>query len=488
VRSAMWANLGFWVLSLGFHSFTPGWLPQQGSFGIFTINQVQQGSRLNNILLPQLAKVYDFDRDGFPLLHGIDCKDWDPHANLLNGGCGGNSTEELKRPSVKRVLRKTSDHVLSAVEKVAKRNRGRNLLLITIDSLRADHLNTYGYPIETAPNLDRLAKKGQVFLNHYTNGASTPISLPVLLHSQSFMDLRTDLPNLVGVLRGKGYRTYHLSDGKYILRNYIFQVEDDLDVINKGNPDQIAQETVNILSRKDDQKKLVWVYLYSLKGSPHHYRTLKVDTPTNRIKLYDKNIRYHDGVVGKILDGLSAKNVLDETVVAFFSDHGEAYMEHGQYHHGYSLYHEHIRTPLILRIPGLPPGKFHFRTSNLDMMPTILQALGLIIPRGLKGISLVEATIDPSIVPERPFYLQSINDYSVIDGRWYLIWNDGLSFELYDEYKDPTHRTNIIRENEEVARSLLLIHQDYFLKARTHIRRDPKFIMKRKQIREILKK
>ena len=193
---------------------------------------------------------------------------------------------------------------------------------------------------------------------------------------------------------------------------------------------------------------------------------------------YDGSIRGMDAEIGRLLEGLRALELADDTLVVFTSDHGEEFLEHGRPIHGQSVYAELTQVPLIVRWPAVvEPGlDIEERTQSIDLMPTLLDASGLPHPDGLQGRSLLpllRAAADPNTVwTPRPAFSekaittggaaptpQDTETYSTIDGDWLLIHNtvradEAPEFELYDMARDPMNATNVADQHGDVVERL----------------------------------
>jgi choline-sulfatase len=281
----------------------------------------------------------------------------------------------------------------------------QNLLLVTLDTVRADHLGSYGYAGAETPSLDRLAGEGVRFA-----AASSPVPLTLPAHSSllsGFLpphhglrnngagSFPADLPTLATRLAAAGYRTGAFV-GSFVLDHRFglargFAVYDDemerdaaggrgLDAERRG--DKVVDRALAWLQTASPREKpetpgqpfFLWVHLYDAHAPytpPEPYAGRHPGKP------YDGEIAFADAQVGRLLAELDRLHLAAGTVVAVAADHGEALGEHGELTHGLLLYEPTLHVPLLLRAPGLPAGKvIATPVSLVDLAPTLAGLLG----------------------------------------------------------------------------------------------------------------
>jgi arylsulfatase A-like enzyme len=339
-----------------------------------------------------------------------------------------------------------------------------NLLLISIDTLRADHLKCYGYKQDTSPHLDRLAKEGVLFEN-LTSASSWTVpshmsmftSLYPSAHGvQTIRDhLGESVPTLARCLAQNGYLTQAFVIAPALDHsfgfNQGFQFYDDFSAKAKGSwiihPDQgpiawnrtspvITDLATEWLKKHSQETFFLFLHYfdchspyippapYDKKFDPDYegaesgrriaerskqanlMARISVRDLAHMEALYDGGIAYTDEHVGKILQLLQDLRLSEKTLVIVLSDHGEAFLEHGLIYHGNSLYEEELHAPLIMRLPGaFPAGKrVAGNVSHVDLMPTVLGLLHLACPSQSQGIDLSPAILGDQPVPERLIY------------------------------------------------------------------------------------
>ncbi len=358
-----------------------------------------------------------------------------------------------------------------------------NVVLVTIDTLRADRLGCYGYAKAETPHLDELADRGVLFENAVAQVPLTPPS-----HASMFtgvyptvhqvrdvagFTLSASHPTLAKILANKGWATAAFV-GSAVLKKGVglhhgFQVYDDripepdVDSAVRGHADRPAGEVVDLaiqwLTRQDSTRPiLLWVHLYD----PHApYQPPSPFRERFRQRPYDGEIAYTDSQVGRLLKAVQDRGLLANTIVSILADHGESLGEHGEFSHGVFLYESTVRIPWILAGPGLPAAKrVRDQARTIDLLPTILNLVGGEIPREIQGVSLV-----PSLSghPVRTEYAYAEALFPKINMGWAELrairtnkWKyvQAPRPELYDLVTDPNEEKNVIQFHPEEGKAL----------------------------------
>jgi arylsulfatase A-like enzyme len=356
-----------------------------------------------------------------------------------------------------------------------------NLLVISIDTLRADHLKCYGYNRDTSPHLDQLAREGVLFENLTATASWTVPShmsmftslYPSVHGVQSFTSqLGKGVPTLAQCLAESGYVTAAFVTGP-ILNHYFrfnrgFQFYDDF-TVNQAfeNADAMSRmmEGTSVLDRVVTNPVITnlatqWLKRHSqvnfflflhywdchydytppapfdrkfdpdykgkedgrniLRRGPDILKYISVMDLAHMVALYDGEIAHTDEHVGRILQLLQDLGLSEKTLVIVLSDHGEAFLEHGKLCHGNSLYEEVLHVPLIMRLPGvIPAGKrVGGNVSQVDLMPTTLGLLHLAGPLQIQGIDLSPVILGDQPVPERLIYSELTLGANLRAVRW----------------------------------------------------------------------
>lgn len=377
-----------------------------------------------------------------------------------------------------------------------------NLVLIVIDTLRADRLSCYGYDRIRTPNFDALAESGVRFENAT---AHVPITLPSLatimtstlppatgVHNNENYYLDDSARTLAEILREEGYWTGAVI-GAMVLDsiNGISQgfgrYDDDfaIDYIGYQDYSRRVRKQLNLTQRRadevtgralamthtmgDDSPFFLFVHYFDPHipyDPPPPHSSVDPDLVPDSIefinRLYDGEVAFTDDHIGNLLEGLRSKNLLENTLVVLTSDHGEDLFDHGEKTHAYFTYESTLRVPLIFSMPGTIPGGTVHRAlaRHVDLVPTILDILGVQtgVRHGFHGETLFPlAETDDSALS----YFESAMPYLMFEWsglrgvrsrEWKYI--DAPREELYHLASDPGERHNIIEERPDMADSL----------------------------------
>jgi arylsulfatase A-like enzyme/Flp pilus assembly protein TadD len=357
-----------------------------------------------------------------------------------------------------------------------------NLVLVTIDTLRPDHLHCYGYDQIETPSIDSLAADGIRFDQAYT---PIPITLPshaVMLtgtypmmsgmHDFSGNNLNPEQATLATVLRARGYdtgaviaaavldRRFGLNQGfdfYYDHFNFSRLAEANLDFMERPANDVIDQ-ALKWLARPRKGPFFLWVHLYD----PHHpYNPPAPFNQKYKANLYDGEIAFADTQLGRLLGYLKQRGTYDRTVIALSGDHGEGLGEHGEKTHGFFIYNSTLHVPLIIK-PSVSI-KFSNRlvkkdVSLVDLMPTLLGILGAPIPLKVQGKNLAGMVLRGTVAEPSPLYSETYLprihfNWSELRGmsagNYHFI--DAPKPELFDRSKDPGETHNLYADKDAVG-------------------------------------
>lgn len=359
-----------------------------------------------------------------------------------------------------------------------------NVVLITIDTLRADHVGCYGYKRIKTPNIDGLSANGTRFERAFS---VVPVTLPshssILtgtypmlsgMHDFSGNKLSPLQPTLASVLQQSGYETgavvaSAVLDSRFGLNHGFDFYYDHFDFnrLDEANLDQmerpgnaVADVALDWLAKHSQKKFFFWMHLYDPHfpyNPPEPYRQEYASQP------YDGEIAFADEQVGRILRFLNDKGIYQNTIIVLCGDHGESLGEHGEKTHGFFIYNATMHVPLLIRLPGnLASRTVDSPVSLVDVMPTILEAVGIEIPSQVQGRSLLsELRGDDGDHGEHTLYgetfLPRIHfDWSELRGsentKYHFI--DAPRPELYDLTKDPGELHNLFNEKKAVAEEM----------------------------------
>lgn len=394
-----------------------------------------------------------------------------------------------------------------------------NVVLISIDTLRADHLATYGYERRTSPEIDRFAGEALVFDRAF---ATSPVTLGS--HMSIFtglypshhgvvratMSLPDSTITLADLLHREGYTTAAFTGGGFVRQKFNYHTfdhfqhksywdihdaeirqleevlawienrdgdpfflfwhtykvhspyspEDEYDVFAsadyQGIVDPDPEEEAPVCIGSDKARQCNW------KGKP--YYDLLVDRMTagdiqHVIDKYDGEILAVDAMFSRLMAKLDAEGLTDDTVVIFLSDHGETFAERkSSYFIGHGvLYQEVLRVPLMIKIPSGPKGRIPHIVELIDVMPTVLEIVGLKVPEGIDGSSLFEKAREPRGRHPARAELVFRGMESVRVPGFSLISREtrrGVRTELYDLRQDPGETRNLVAENHPMEQAL----------------------------------
>ena len=358
-----------------------------------------------------------------------------------------------------------------------------NVVLITLDTLRADHLGAYGATMVQTPHLDALASSGVVFDQVMT---VAPLTLPA--HSSIMTGqfpprhgvrdnggffLGPEQQTLAELLSARGYRTgaavgAFVLDSKWGLDQGFDAYFDDFDLTNvkamslasvKRPGNEVVDLALDWMDDVADQRFFAWMHLYDPHApyeSPEPFRSRYPGHP------YRGAVAFTDAQVGRVFDFLDQRALADNTIVIVTSDHGEGLGEHGEETHGFFIYESSMRVPLIVRVPGVTPRRVSQPVRSVDIMPTVLDLIGAEVPPALAGVSLWpllsgetrEMALEGYGEAMYPLHHYGWSELTALrSDRYKLI--SAPKPELYDLERDPHEVTNLFDERRSVADAML---------------------------------
>jgi len=370
-----------------------------------------------------------------------------------------------------------------------------NVILITLDTVRADRMGFLGSKLGLTPQLDALASQGVVFEHAYSQAPITPVSHATILTGtypqyhgiRNFGDrLPPSVPFLPDILHSQGYHTGAFV-GSIILdpkNGFASGFERGFDVYNAGFHRQKTGErreasmqrrgevtlgyVLEWLSQQKGGPFFLWFHLWDAHdpyNPPEPFRSRFPNAP------YNGDIAYVDATVGKLLDYLRSQGLYDNSLIAVAADHGESLGEHGELTHSIFLYDSTIHVPLLVKLPGnrFVGKRVNATASLVDLAPTVLEGLGQTPPPAMQGRSLL-----PLIGNPHPGYRPSLatGDHSERSFGWSALvslrvgsqlYVRAPSPELYDLASDPGAKNNIYPTNRPAA-VRLAIQLDNFVK------------------------
>lgn len=378
-----------------------------------------------------------------------------------------------------------------------------NVILISVDALRADHLSCYGYQRDTTPNIDRLASEGVLFSQAISQGIGTLESHMSMLtslypHTHGLNHARQTLDDskvtLAEILKDNGYFTVAFTGGSYMDARYGFSQGFDIYDDSGGGIEKQIPRIFNALEKNRNKRFFIFIHTYDVHAPynpPEPYdklytlpqsnfnpsvenlravidkkATLTDDDLRRIIALYDGGIRYVDEHIGRLLKKLDELGLSDKTLIIITADHGEEFMEHGSLMHEWQLYDELIHVPFIMRFKEkIGKGQIiRNQVQSIDIMPTVLDILGISLNKEAEGTNLVPLINGVESI-NRAAYTEclgwpgfGINLYSIRTERFKFIYTiskaKGPSVELYNLKNDPGETMNLAFKKPQLAEKL----------------------------------
>ncbi len=437
----------------------------------------------------QLDKRLDYDHDGsIHLYGGNDCAPHDasrgPQAreivgNGIDENCSGG---DLKVNMADFSTGKA--HHARPTKGIARRP---NIILITTDALSFHHTSIGGYRRDTTPNLAKWAKHATVFDQAFSLGPSTRLAMPGLVAGtfNSMVPMKNGrihpyeyahgVPTLAETLKKHGYKTVFIPGHKYFLPGRWRGFTQGFDVVDSSayhdakdklhTSPEVTAEALKYLNEQDDDKPLfLWVHYYD-----HHspYRVPKGHRafPGNKgIDRYDNELHYADSHWAQLIAAVEKKWKPDQYVIAFTSDHGEAFdRRHPHHHHGYTLDTPVVHVPFVVQMPTRRGERIHGLVTHADLVATFANLVGAMPAKSWVGESLTPVFFEGK-EPEKQvvyslFYIpeaakrheDGFGRISVRTAKYAYIENIKKGFRrLVDWHKDPVGDKNLDKKKPEV--------------------------------------
>ena len=392
-------------------------------------------------------------------------------------------------------------------EPSASRSGDNNVILVSIDSLRADHLRCYGYERETSPNIDRIAAQAAVFQNAFSQSAWTLPSHASMLtgllpseHGLIFYDneglggkkefgvLDEDVTTLAEILKSRGYACLSYNGGAWIDPD--FGLGQGFDLYTWGGRyfrDNVPK-TIDWIRAHREEKFFVFLHAYDVHppfvdaprtNSFFDYKgPLKLEEITSEkvesldsaeyqylVSQYDAAVLRADEALGSLFSLLEEAGLAEKTILILTADHGEMLGEHGKWGHIYPLFEELMRVPLIIRVPGVKGiSVSRLVPGTIGILPTVLDLLGI-----REAGDLAKNSLAPLLRGEDFRFDSVLCDTGRIEGpsrcravrteKWKLVSYEeagrGPRIELFDLENDPGEKSDVSAQNPAISRELL---------------------------------
>ena len=366
-----------------------------------------------------------------------------------------------------------------------------NVLLITVDTLRADVMGAYGYARPTTPELDAFAATATVFEQPMSSASWTLPSFASLFTSlfssthqcwKLFSKLDDSFETLAEVLTRHGYDTAcfvshtMLNPSQGMQQGFVHfddsYADPEADTELRISSEYISDRGLRFLEQKsavaDGVPWMLWLHYFD----PHSYYMnhegvtetflppdADLHSRAGERGRYDGEVRYTDHHIGRVLRALEEEGLDESTIVVFVADHGEEFFEHGNTEHGSTLFNELVRVPLFIRVPGEQPRRVSQVVRTVDVMPTLIDYAGASIEREIEGRSL-RRLVEGSSMSLPPALLEIRQSDAtlmegVVSGRWKLVHHlDDDHYELYDLESDPLEQEDLAEKEPERVKQL----------------------------------
>jgi arylsulfatase A-like enzyme len=340
---------------------------------------------------------------------------------------------------------------------------GRDIVLVTIDALRADHVSAYGYARKTTPNIDRLAAAGARFTHAYCPTPHTSYSVTSMMTGKYVrpllaMDAGGDSETWASYLKGYGYRTsafyppavffidaHRFASFKESGLGFEYKKEEFADPALRRQ--QVATYLASIPT---DQRLFLWLHLFE-PHEPYVRHEGHEFTGDDTFDAYDSEVKAADALLGDVVDLVEKRK--PGAIVIVSADHGEEFGDHGGRYHGTTVYEEQVRVPLVVVAPGVAPRVVATPVQTIDLLPTVLAALDTPTPARLRGRDLGPILAGKAAPDDPGLAFAETDDYTMVaTGKERLVCARKIaSCTLYDVALDPLEKKPIADRPERVA-------------------------------------
>jgi choline-sulfatase len=379
-----------------------------------------------------------------------------------------------------RPVRSTTGTEVGGLPRGVARDR-LNLVVVTLDTTRADRIGTYGARDVETPTIDRLANEGVLFEQAVS---VAPLTLPA--HSSIFTGkfppehgvrdnggffLGPEQTTLAELLKARGYRTgafvaAYVLAAKWGINQGFDTYFDDFDLSQtralslsaiQRPANEVLDKALPWIDKSGDARFFAWIHLYD----PHSpYRPPEPFASRYKAHPYNGEIAFVDSQIARLVAALRARNLYDRTIIVVMGDHGESLGEHGEGSHGFFVYNSVTHVPLVIRAPFTLTARRRVSdpVRSVDVMPTVLDLLGASLPPGISGVSLVplmtgakaELGLDAYSEAMYPLHHYGWSDlHALRSGRYKVI--DAPRPELYDVDRDPGETTNLFADRRALG-------------------------------------
>lgn len=362
-----------------------------------------------------------------------------------------------------------------------------NVLLLTIDSLRADMPWT-GYSREIAPNLTQLAKRSAVYTDAYAASSYTAKSVSSLLTSKypsslyrsgyffaGFSDANLFLQEVLqqaGVRTMSGHGHLYFDRGKNLNQGFdvwelapgiTFDSSTDKNITS----DKMTDMAIKMLSDEANTSKQFFMWFHYMDPHDQYVKhELSPDFGKNNRDRYDSEVYFTDHHIGRLFDFAKTKEWWERTAIIISADHGETFGEHGMFKHAFELWEVLTRVPLVVYYPGIEAKVISERRSHVDIAPTILELMGYPIPKDFVGRSLMPELKGAPPDNREPIVLDLPEDknnpdrHAIVSGDYKLIVkNYGATHLLFNLKSDPAEENDLAKKEPEKLAEMKVLYE-----------------------------
>ena len=344
--------------------------------------------------------------------------------------------------------------------------QGRDVLLVTIDALRADHVGAYGYPRKLTPSFDALAARGTVFERAYCPTPHTSYSVTSLLTGKYVRPLLLqgaggDSDTWAGLLRTYGYRTaafyppavFFIDQSRFTgFEQRSLDFEYRWVEFAEGEK-RLTQVREYLASSPRDKPLFVWVHLFGPHEPYEAHPELQLALGDRDVDRYDAEVAAADATLGELVKAMDARGPGGVTIVS--ADHGEEFGDHGGRYHGSSVYEEQVRVPLVVVGPGVKAQRVPEVVQTIDLLPSVLSALAVPRPPRIRGRDLTDLLAGKRPSGPGMAYAETDEQALYAEGPLRLLCARRLgACKLFDLDKDPGQTRDASADHPEALQSL----------------------------------
>ncbi|MBD3369672.1 sulfatase-like hydrolase/transferase [Candidatus Fermentibacteria bacterium] len=407
-----------------------------------------------------------------------------------------------------RIATAISIIVLLLAASCGKRPVGPSIVLVLIDTLRADHLGCYGYHRDTSPTIDSLAAEGVLFERCQSQSSWTLPAMVTILtgltprqhgagaRNDRFHGLSYELAYLPEVLSAQGYATTAFFNVVFMNADFglhrgfdHFDCSGLTDFHSRRTAGQTVDQAISWLADREPGEPFFlavhfydphinydppppfdtlftdpgyegpydnsWGHVPQIMGVNSGEDSIPPEGLRNLVNLYDGEIAYTDRELGRLLAEVRATGG-DSTLVTVIADHGEEFLDHGGIEHGHTLYQELLHVPLILCGPGFRGGQtIHTTVAQLDVLPTVLSALGVEAPSASHGVDLSLLSDSSRILPSSGILWGNQKQACVLRGEKKVIWDAAIDVSQAFDLSADAGETDPLPPDESLLQAAL---------------------------------